>query len=174
MQSVHGDAADAFPQEFDALIGRLNERVYRAASKERGDLDAGPTIFAFPQQMAALRDPLTQFVERHLSPRPSFNQQILLRGVYLTSGTQDGTQIDRLLGSIGRRFGVAADAVRQPPAARQGASSWSACSSRWSSASRGLQASTAASRCARWCGSLGRMRAILLFLIGSLVLLSVS
>ena len=38
--------------------------------------------------------------------------------MYLTSGTQDGTQIDRLLGAIGRRFGVAADAVA--PAAGRG------------------------------------------------------
>ncbi len=39
------------------------------------------------------------------------DQQILLRGVYFTSGTQEGTPIDRLLGAIGRRFGVAADVV---------------------------------------------------------------
>jgi type VI secretion system protein ImpL len=32
--------------------------------------------------------------------------------VYFTSGTQEGTPIDRLLGSLGRRFAVAADAVR--------------------------------------------------------------
>ena len=41
------------------------------------------------------------------------DQQILLRGVYLTSGTQEGTPIDRLLGAIGRRYGVAPDAGRR-------------------------------------------------------------
>src|SRR5262249_1584780 len=45
------------------------------------------------------------------------DRQILLRGVYFTSGTQDGTQIDRLLGAISRRFGVAAD-VAQPAAGK--------------------------------------------------------
>jgi type VI secretion system protein ImpL len=108
-QSVHGDASQAFPQEFDALIGRLNERVFGRVEEERGARRRA-SIFAFPQQMAALREPLTQFVS-DIFEATQFNQQILLRGVYLTSGTQDGTQIDRLLGSIGRRFGVAADAV---------------------------------------------------------------
>src|SRR5262249_58689590 len=46
------------------------------------------------------------------------DRQILLRGVYFPSGTQDGTQIDRLLGAIGRRFGVAAEVA--PPAAGKG------------------------------------------------------
>ena len=115
-QSVHGDAADTLPQEFDALIGRLNERVFGRVEEERGARRRA-SIFAFPQQMTALREPLTQFVSDVFSST-SFNQKILLRGVYLTSGTQDGTQIDRLLGSIGRRFGVAADAVA--PAAGRG------------------------------------------------------
>jgi type VI secretion system protein ImpL len=34
--------------------------------------------------------------------------------VYFTSGTQEGTPIDRLLGAIGRRFAVAPEAVMQP------------------------------------------------------------
>ena len=111
-QSQNGEAADAFPGEFDALMGRLNEKVFARLEEERGARRRA-TIFAFPQQMASLREPLTQFVGDIFSSQ--FNQQILLRGVYFTSGTQDGTQIDRLLGSIGRRFGVAADAVAPPP-----------------------------------------------------------
>ena len=60
--------------------------------------------------MAALRDVLAQFVSEVFAST-HFDQQILLRGVYFTSGTQDGTPVDRLLGAIGRRFGVAPDAV---------------------------------------------------------------
>jgi type VI secretion system protein ImpL len=112
-ESLHGDAADTLPQEFDALVGRLNERVFARVEEERGARRRA-SIFAFPQQMAALREPLTQFVSE-IFDSSQFNQQILLRGVYLTSGTQDGTQIDRLLGSIGRRFGLAADAVAPAP-----------------------------------------------------------
>ena len=170
-QSVQGDAADAFPEEFDALIGRLNERVYARLEEERGPRRRA-NIFAFPQQMVALRDPLTQFVSDIFSST-SFNQQILLRGVYLTSGTQDGTQIDRLLGSIGRRFGVAADAVA--PAAGRGKAFFMERllkqvvigESGLAGVNRRLEMRTMA-----W--QLGAYAAVLLFLIGSLLVLSVS
>jgi type VI secretion system protein ImpL len=101
-----------FPGEFDALITRLNERVF-ARLEEVRDPRRRTRVFAFPQQMAALRDVLTQFVNEVFAST-QFDQQILLRGVYFTSGTQDGTPVDRLLGAIGRRFGVASEAVAPP------------------------------------------------------------
>ena len=101
--------SEAFPAEFDELMGRLNGRVFARVSEERGTRRRS-AVFAFPQQMAALRDPLTQFVSDVFSST-HFDRQILLRGVYFTSGTQDGTQIDRLLGAMGRRLGVAPEVV---------------------------------------------------------------
>ena len=53
-------------------------------------------IFAFPQQMGALRESLAEFVSE-IFGSTRFDRQILLRGVYFTSGTQEGTPIDRLL-----------------------------------------------------------------------------
>ncbi len=111
-QTLSGDASDEFPAEFDELMARLNARLFARLEEERGARRRA-SVFAFPQQMAALRDPLTQFVNDVFSSM-HFDRQILLRGVYLTSGTQDGTQIDRLLGAIGRRFGVASEAVAPP------------------------------------------------------------
>ena len=48
------------------------------------------------------------------APRIS-TARVLLRGVYFTSGTQEGTPIDRMLGAVARTFGFAA-AVAAPPA----------------------------------------------------------
>ena len=111
--TTSGKAAEAFPNEFDALMSRLNERVFARLDEER-DARRRTKIFGFPQQMAALRDLLSGFVvDVFASTR--FDQQILLRGVYFTSGTQEGTPIDRLLGAIGRRFAVAPEAVIAPP-----------------------------------------------------------
>jgi type VI secretion system protein ImpL len=108
-QTLNGEATTTFPAEFDQLMARLNARVYPRVEEDR-DVRRRSRIFAFPQQMAALRDILTQFVsEVFASTR--LDQQILLRGVYFTSGTQEGTPIDRLLGAIGRRYGVAPEAV---------------------------------------------------------------
>jgi type VI secretion system protein ImpL len=114
-QTLNGDAPNAFGAELDALMARLNARLFARLEDERGARRRA-TIFGFPQQMAALRDLLTQFVSDVFSST-HVDRQILLRGVYFTSGTQDGTQIDRLLGAIGRRFGVAPEAVA-PPAGR--------------------------------------------------------
>ena len=110
-QTITNEAPGVFPAEFDALMARLNERVIERMAESR-DTRRRTKIFGFPQQMATLRDSLAVWIRDVFSSR-GFAGQILLRGVYFTSGTQEGTPIDRLLGSIGRRFG-AADAVMAP------------------------------------------------------------
>ena len=107
----NSEAPKAFPEEFDALIERLNERVYPRVQDE-GDPRRRARAFGFPQQMAALRGPLTELVAEVFGST-RFDKTILLRGVYFTSGTQEGTPIDRLLGAIGRKFAVAPDAIVQ-------------------------------------------------------------
>jgi type VI secretion system protein ImpL len=115
-QTLNGNAPGSIVGEFDALMGRLNDRVFARVEEERGGRRRA-SVFAFPQQMAALRDLIAGFVGDVFAASRG-DRQLLLRGVYLTSGTQDGTQIDRLLGAISRRFGVAADAVAAPAAGK--------------------------------------------------------
>ena len=129
-QTLNGEAADAFPGGVRRADGAAERPGVRARSKKSAATRRRAQIFAFPQQMAALREPLAQFVSRRLFARRSFDRQILLRGVYFTSGTQDGTPIDRLLGAIGRRFGVAPRPWRRRRVAARRTSS-SGCSSRW-------------------------------------------
>jgi type VI secretion system protein ImpL len=108
-QTVDGGAARTLPQEIDALVERLNGRVFERIQSER-DVQRRTRIFGFPQQIAALRDPLAEFVS-DVFATTRFDRQMLLRGVYLTSGTQEGTPIDRLLGALSRRFAVTPEAV---------------------------------------------------------------
>jgi len=110
-QTLANESPQVFPAEFDALMTRLNERVFDRVEAVR-DTRRRTKVFAFPQQMAATREALTQFVTDVFGSR-QFDGQILLRGVYFTSGTQHGTPIDRLLGSIARTFGATA-AVMSP------------------------------------------------------------
>ncbi len=107
--TAKGEAAQRWPAEFDALITRLNERLFARLEDER-DLTRRARIFAFPLQMAALRTGLADFVSDTFGST-RFDKRILLRGVYFTSGTQEGTPIDRLLGALSRRFSMAPDAV---------------------------------------------------------------
>jgi type VI secretion system protein ImpL len=112
-QTLKGEAASRFGAEFDALLTRLNERVMARVAGER-DRRRRPKIFGFPQQVAMLRDALTEFVTTVFSTT-RFDRQVLLRGVYFTSATQEGTPIDRLLGAMSRRFGVAPDVMAPSP-----------------------------------------------------------
>ena len=104
-----GEAPAAFPAEFDALMQRLNERVL-ARLEDDHDVRRRAQVFGFPQQMAALREALSGLIA-DVFESTRFDQRVLLRGVYFTSGTQEGTPIDRLLGALGRRFAVAPDAM---------------------------------------------------------------
>jgi type VI secretion system protein ImpL len=110
-RTLDGTGVRTLPNELDALIERLNARVVDRLQTEP-DVVRRTRIFAFPQQMAALRDPLSEFVsDVFVSTR--FDRQMRLRGVYFTSGTQEGTPIDRLMGALIRRSAVAPEAV--PP-----------------------------------------------------------
>ena len=108
-QTTSGQAPQAYSQEFDALIARLNERLYARLEEER-DSKRRAAIFGFPQQMAGLKDALSSFVLEVFSST-RFDRRSWLRGVYFTSGTQEGTPIDRLLGALGRDYAVSSPAV---------------------------------------------------------------
>lgn len=99
-----GQAPATFEKEFERLIERLQERVLPRMDSER-DPRRRVGILAFPHQMAAL-GPLLNDLLRRVFTTTDFEEQILLRGVYFTSGTQEGTPVDRVLGSIARTFGV--------------------------------------------------------------------
>ena len=58
-------AARRFRPEFDALMARLNARLFARLEEERGARRRA-TVFAFPQQMAALRDRLDAVRQRRL------------------------------------------------------------------------------------------------------------
>jgi type VI secretion system protein ImpL len=114
--SSAGTAAEDFSPEFDALIERLNERLFARVEEER-DTRRRTATFAFPQQVAGLRSFIAAFVNEVFSAT-RFDGRLLLRGVYFTSGTQEGTPIDRLMAAIGRGFAVAPDAVAPSMAGR--------------------------------------------------------
>ncbi len=92
------------------LVERLNQRLLDRLQAERSP-DRRTMIAGFPAQVASLAAPLGEFLTEafggsRLDPAP------VLRGAYLTSGTQEGTPIDRLTGAMARSFGI--DAQRAP------------------------------------------------------------
>lgn len=101
-----GEAGHAakFGEEFQALLGRVQDRVLERLQQERGPQQR-TALAGFPAQFASLESPLGAFVAAafggtRLDPAP------MLRGVYFTSGTQEGSPLDRLAGALSRSFGL--------------------------------------------------------------------
>ncbi|PBB84970.1 MULTISPECIES: type VI secretion system membrane subunit TssM [unclassified Mesorhizobium] len=96
------------PAEFDALARRLTEEMADRLQDE-ADPVARISIFGFPAQFSALRSRVARFVGSLFDPSRS-HVNVSLRGFYFSSGTQEGTPIDQVLGAIGRSFGAASQA----------------------------------------------------------------
>ena len=109
------EAADA-GKAFDALIGRLNDRLLARVQAER-DIQRRGLIFGFPQQVAALREPLQALLQT-IARETRFEPAPLMRGFYFASGAQFGRPIDRLLSSLSATFGVTATATGGAPAGK--------------------------------------------------------
>lgn len=91
------------PAEFEALAKRLAEEIPDRLQEE-ADPVARISIFGFPAQFGALKGRISTFVAGLFDPARS-QVNVSLRGLYFSSGTQEGTPIDQVLGAIGRSFG---------------------------------------------------------------------
>ena len=91
-----------FGHEFDALAQRLEDGLIERLQLER-DTQKRARIYGFAGQFAGLRGVLQEFLDVTFSSTP-YEADALLRGVYFVSGTQEGTPIDRVLGSIARSY----------------------------------------------------------------------
>jgi type VI secretion system protein ImpL len=94
----------AFPAEFDALHGQLEARLFDRMQQER-DIQRRALMYNFPQQFAAIGDLLETFLT-DVFESTSYEQPALVRGVYFTSGTQEGSPIDRVMASLAATFGL--------------------------------------------------------------------
>ncbi|MEM7217183.1 MAG: type VI secretion system membrane subunit TssM [Pseudomonadota bacterium] len=101
-----------FDGEFDALLTRLGERAIDRIQQE-GDPGRRILIHGFPRQVALLKDMVGGFL-RDVFQGNRYESAPLLRGFYLVSGTQEGTPVDRLLGSLAQAFRLDAHAMPVP------------------------------------------------------------
>lgn len=61
-------------------------------------------IYAFPQNFSLVSHKLSSFLNMIFSSS-SYGHDAMIRGVYFTSGTQEGTPVDRVLGALSRSLG---------------------------------------------------------------------
>ncbi|MDG1282044.1 MAG: type VI secretion system membrane subunit TssM [Pseudorhodobacter sp.] len=100
---------DLFDEEFSGLLTQLNtqslERMQQETDHQRRSLIAG-----FPGQVASVRQVARDFL-KEVFQENKFEHRQMLRGVYFTSGTQEGTPIDRLMMGMARTFGIGRQAI---------------------------------------------------------------
>lgn len=101
---------EVFSNEFDALIKRLQNQLAGRMEVET-DLSKRHAIFGFPDQFSMIKESLAEMVDSIFISSKQNNVTGELRGIYLTSGTQQGTPFDRILGSLGRLAGRASNHV---------------------------------------------------------------
>ena len=106
-------SADFFDAEFDMLVKRINDRVLWRLHGER-DPYRKAKIQGFPNQFENICGILNDFVTNVFSDN-KYQASPLLRGVYFTSGTQEGTPIDRILTSLSANYGVSGQAAAMTP-----------------------------------------------------------
>ena len=87
-----------------SLISRLDGLLRDRLLAER-DVERRALVLGFPAQVQTLIPDILRLVDTAFGGS-SFEQTPWLRGVYLTSGTQTGTPVDRLVAAITQSFGM--------------------------------------------------------------------
>ena len=90
--------------EYDALLERLSDETLDRLQDEPVP-NTRVLLFGFPAQMARLKQSVQNFLTQIFEPT-RYHANATLRGFYFTSGTQNGTPIDQLIGALVRSFGA--------------------------------------------------------------------
>ena len=102
-ESKKEPTVDRFGAEYDALVSRLSAEVTDRMAEDPDGVNR-IAIFGFPGQVAMLKERLQGFMDGVFA-HSRFKVNANLRGFYFTSGTQEGTPIDSVLGAMARNFG---------------------------------------------------------------------
>lgn len=88
----------AFEEEFDALVRRIQEQSVNRVNSEKS-VERRASIIGFPKQLQLLKSELNEFLS-NIFENTHYEKDAMLRGVYFTSGTQEGMPIDRLVNQL--------------------------------------------------------------------------
>ncbi len=94
-----------FGERFDEMVKTVEGRMLKRIAQEPG-IPRREAVYQFPQQFAQLKQNLGEFLDT-LFGVDNLRNPSLLRGVYFTSGTQEGRPIDQLAEKLRASFGLA-------------------------------------------------------------------
>jgi type VI protein secretion system component VasK len=102
-----GDLAQRFDREFDDLMARLSVERLQTLGAARSQAKKAK-IFSFPLQFAGVRDRVRAFLTQLQQANP-YHESSDLRGVFFTSGTQEGQPFDQVLAGMREACGLELD-----------------------------------------------------------------
>ncbi|MDD5461307.1 MAG: type VI secretion system membrane subunit TssM [Methylococcales bacterium] len=103
-EDANAITVNQFSAEFELLSQRLQNQLIDKLEHERGS-ERRNFIYTFPQQFNSLKDLIAPFLEE-IFQSTRLTHTPMLRGVYFTSATQEGSPIDRIMGSLASSFGL--------------------------------------------------------------------
>lgn len=106
---------ERFKEEFSHLERRLYTLLPERLQETR-DLQKRATIYRFPQQYRVAGPLIAKFLDGAFGGA-WVGEAPFVRGVYFTSGTQEGSPIDRVLGTLARSFNLERKVVPPPAGA---------------------------------------------------------
>lgn len=109
---AHVDGA-AVAREIATLSTELERRLVPRLEEEE-KLSARAEIFRFPAQLESLSEPIQVLVDSMFG-ESRYEDSAWLRGIYLTSATQEGAPIDRLTAALASSFGLPARRAMPTP-----------------------------------------------------------
>ncbi|KAF7769677.1 type VI secretion system protein ImpL [Pseudoalteromonas citrea] len=101
-EDQQADAAQLFEQRMEALYERLCEQRITKVARERNE-QRKQLIVDFPNQFCAATIKLTEFINLLFKQNP-YQEVPWFAGVYFTSGTQEGTPIERITSGTLAKF----------------------------------------------------------------------
>ena len=108
------DRSRSVVENFDSEWQLLQERLYALQNGQLAretELRRLSAIYSLPQELAGLQGILRDTIEAVFRESKQVTKP-LLRGIYFSSGTQDGTAFDRILSTLRRNF--SGDSGRDP------------------------------------------------------------
>ena len=92
-------------REMRSLLGQLEERLPGRMADDMSLPERG-AVFRFPAEVERLIAPLKVLIDTVFG-ESRYEESAWLRGFYLTSATQEGSPIDRMVGQVAANFGLA-------------------------------------------------------------------
>jgi len=93
-----------FQERFDEMVSIVEKRSLKRMGEER-KIETRELVHSFPQQLGSLRRACTDFVSQ-VCEGSVFGETPMFRGVYFSSGTQEGRPIDRVMHKMAEAFGI--------------------------------------------------------------------